>query len=128
MEVINNNNSTIAKNMNDFKDWIYLQNKYYCMKNNIIITNNNINLFSKNITLNSSIKDYEGQYQDVIKFLNTFFHYGIIQKYTVDKNILRVKIQFNHEHIMYVNLEVSFDTNILIHSINMSNGFNDRFF
>ena len=78
MEVINNNNSTIAKNINDFKDWIYLQNKYYCMKNNIIITNNNINLFSKNITLNSSIKDYEGQYQDVIKFLNTFFHYVFI--------------------------------------------------
>ena len=127
MDLTNNNNSTTAKIMDDFKNWIHSQNKYYCMKNNIIIANNDINFFSKNITLNSSLKNYEGQNQDAINFLNKFFHQGIIQKYTVDKNILRVKFQLNHENIMYVNLEVSFVNN-LIHSVNMSDGFNDRFF
>ena len=129
MELANNDNNNNTTNiMNDFKDWIHSQNKYYCKNNNIIIANNDINILSKNITVNSSLRDYEGQHQDVIKFLNTFFHNGIIHKYTVDKNILRVKIQFTHEHIIYVNLEVSFDTNNLINFINMSDGFNDRFF
>jgi hypothetical protein len=125
MDHTNDDNNT--KTMENFKNWIHLRNKFYYMKNNIIDISNDINFFSENTTLNSSLKDYECQNQDAIKFFTTFFHHGIIQKYTIDKNILRVKFQLNHDHIMYINLEVSFLNN-LIHSVNMSDGFNDRFY
>lgn len=131
MDIIINNNSnsnTQIEYMNDFKNWIHLQNKYYCMKNNIINTNNDINFFTKNITLISSLKNYESQNYETVNFLNKFFHQGIIQKYIIDKNILRIKFQLNHEHIMYINIEVLFDNNNLIDSVNMSDGFKDRFF
>ncbi len=125
MDITNDDNNT--KTMEDFTNWIHSKNKFYCMKNNIIDTSNDINFFSENTTLNSSLNDYECQNQDAIKFLTTFFHNGIIQKNTIDKNTLRVKFQLNHDHIIYINLEVSFLNN-LIHSVNMSDGFNDRFY
>jgi hypothetical protein len=80
------------------------------------------NIFDDNTSLISTYKNFEVSTQtkdQTIEFLSKFFKFGVIKFHNINNNTLQIKLQLNHEQILFVNFDVVFNDNMMIEKINL---------